>query len=307
MPSSISYLPRPPRAWSRVQNQCTYVVGGPYNATFVPLINKTVTPLDAIYMDKQLYKGNILQYKANSSRITKNQRYAQISKGCWSGRTKVFATQSQTYSNPNTTGLLRINSVSYPFPNQIVGAPNNISGPFQYNVQNPYDCSSNSLQDGGNLLCSSYANPCTNQITQTVSQQQCFPTYCSDVPGPVIDLCWNSKLQTWFPKARYVMNNSTNKWPENYKGFQSAIKPAPPVLSSSSVNNVVTLSWTDGMNPCLPISNYILYQNGKIFVTVPYTVTSFAVQSGGTSNSYYVVAVSTTTESYQSNTVTVSA
>ena len=87
-----------------------------------------------------IYKGNILQYKGNSSRLTKSQKYTQLAKGGGPNRKKVFATQSQTYSNPNTTGLQRINSTTIPFPNGVVGAPNNISGPFQYNVPNPNGC-----------------------------------------------------------------------------------------------------------------------------------------------------------------------
>ena len=102
----MSYNPNPPRVWSRVQNQCTYTIAGTYQTVYVPLNNKTELLAVANYQDKILYKGNILQYKKNSSNLTKNQRYSQISKGNWTNRTKTFATQSQTYSNPNTTGLL---------------------------------------------------------------------------------------------------------------------------------------------------------------------------------------------------------
>ena len=219
------YNPVPPRAWSRVQSQCTYINNdSSNNMVYIPLINKTVTSGEAIYYDKLQYKGNILQYKKNTICMTKNQKYSQIAKGLGSNRTKVFATQTQTYSNPNTLGLLRVGTTSYPFPNNIVGAPNNITGPFQYNVTNPNGCSSNTLVDGGSLVSGIYVNPCTNVIIQNTNvEQQCFPTYCSDVPGKPEMLCWNSKQQTWYPRQKIYMNNSLNKWPEGYKGFVSAI------------------------------------------------------------------------------------
>jgi hypothetical protein len=307
MSNGANYLPKPPRVWSRVQNQCTYTVDSSYNETYIPLINQTVLPAEAIFLDKQLYKGNILQYKANSSRISKKQKYSQIAKGLWANRTKVFATQSQTYTNPNTTSLKRVNYVNIPYPNQIPGFPNNISGPYQYNVTNPYNCSTTVLQDGGNLVCNAYVNPCTGEVIKNVSLQQCFPTYCSDVPGQIIDLCWNSKLQTWFPKPRYVMNNSTNKWPENYKGFVSAVTPEAPELSYSiNSTSSITLSWSIISNVCIPISTFNIYQNDILYKTVSYTITSLTINNITQANSqFYVTAVSNNIQSDPSNVITV--
>jgi len=306
MSNGLNYLPIPPRAWSRVQNQCTYTVDSSYNSIYVPLINKTLPPQNAIFLDKQLYKGNILQYKGNSSRITKKQKYSQISKGLWCNRTKVFATQTQTYTNPNTTSLQRVNYVTIPYPNEIPGAPNNISGPYQYNVPNPNNCPTNSIQEGGNLVCNAYINPCTGEVIQRVSQEQCYPTYCSDVPGEIMDLCWNPKLETWFPKPRYVMNNSTSKWPQGYKGFQSAITPTAPILTLDSSNkNSVNLSWTIDNSVCAPITSFRIYQNGFSIQTVSYQITSYVITVPISSTyTFYVTSVSYDVESRPSNTVT---
>lgn len=221
----MSYNPVPPRVWSRVQNPCTFIVpGSTYTEAYIPLIGQTISQAQANYEEKLIYKGNILQYKGNSSRLTKSQKYTQLAKGCGPNRQKVFATQSQTYTNPNTTGLLRVNYTTYPYPNQVVGAPNNISGPFQYNVSNPNGCSGTALQDGGALVCGTIANPCNGQIIQqgATSSVICNPASASDVPGIAI-LCWDKKAQTWFPRQRYFMNNSADKWPEGYKGFVSAV------------------------------------------------------------------------------------
>jgi hypothetical protein len=235
MSNLCRYNPVPPRVWSRVQNRCTYTDNNISNLVFltVPLtIENNVTLSQATYEAELLQKGNILQYKGNSSRITKKQRYAQLAKGFGPNRTKVFATQSQTYTNPNTTGLARVNSVEIPFPNNIVGQPNNISGPFQYNVDNPFGCSGVSLQDGGNLVCGTYTDPCSGQIIKTANTSAtiCNPASASGVPGSTT-LCWNKTVQTWFPRNRYTMSNSGTNWPQGYKGFVSAIKPAPPTIS----------------------------------------------------------------------------
>ena len=309
---SNTYLPIPARVWSRVQNSCTYTIpNNTYSSIFIPLTNKTVSLAEADYEKKLLYKGNILQYKANSSRLTKNQKYTQISKGLWCNRTKVFATQTQTYTNPDTTSLLRVNYTELPFPNQIVGQPNNISGPFQYNVPNPFDCSSNMIQVGGNLVCGTYVNPCSNQIIQFQPQgPQCYSTSCSDVPGKPQLLCWNSKLQSWFPRSQYTMNNSNNKWPQGYKGFVSAVTPLSPNLLSATVNlNSVTLLWSiNNNNNCIPISSFNIYQNNILIQNVPYTTTSITIYNliSKTNYTFYIKSISTTILSASSNSLTIS-
>jgi len=304
----MSYLPNPPRAWSRVQNKCTYTsTDFSYNQVYIPLTNQIVSPAQANYEDKLIYKGNILQYKGNTSRLTKKQKYSQLSKGFGPNRTKVFATQSQTYTNPNTYGLVRVNYDEFIFPNQLVGEPNNISGPFQYNVPNPYDCSSNVIKDGGNLVCGTYENPCTGEIIKTSSTEpKCFPTYCSDVPGEPQLLCWNPKVQTWFPRQRYIMSNSGNKWPQGYKGFVSAYKPgAPYLMVVSSTYNTITLSWSIVKNVCLPISSFNIFKDGILYQNVPYTDTTIVITglNSNTLYSFFVTALSSNIESSPSNTV----
>ena len=309
----MSYNPIPPRVWSRVQNPCTYTDASgnsdiDYNHVYIPLTNQTVSQAQANYEDKLIYKGNILQYKGNSSRLTKSQKYTQLAKGFGPNRKKVYATQSQTYSNTNTTGLQRVNYSTIPYPNSVVGAPNNPSGPFQYNVPNPNGCSGTSLQDGGTLVCGTFANPCTGEIIKqgATSATICNPASASDVPGSST-LCWNNNVQTWFPRQRYFMNNSTDKWPVNYKGFVSAITPSSPYLMSIALDQTsVTLSWIDGSNNCSPIpTSYNIYQNGIIVQTQPYPIDTTIVSGLASLTSYifYITSVSNTLESLPSNIV----
>lgn len=302
----MAYNPEPPRVWSRVQNQCSTNTDSS-NLVYIPLTNQYVPPIIADYEKQLIAKGNILQYKKNSSNLTKNQRYSQIAKGMWTNRTKTWATQSQVYTNPNTASLKRVNYTEYPYPNNIVGAPNNISGPFEADLPNPFGCDTNILLDGGNLVCNTVVNPCSGEIIEQTSGQPCHPTTDSDVPGQVQLLCWNSKLETWYPRQRYFMSNSGTKWPQNYKALISALKPSPPtIISYSNTSNTVTINWNFIDNNCIPISSFNIYQNGVLIKNVPYTVTTFTTPTlvAGT-YSYYIKALSNTTESLPSNTVTV--
>jgi hypothetical protein len=223
------YNPLPPRVWSRVQNLCTdpVITDSNYNV-FIPLINKTVPPIGAQIENQMLLKANILQYKKNSGNLTKSQKYAQLAKGMGPLRKKSYATQSVSYTNPNTSSFQRINSTTIPFPNIIPGFPNNVSGPYQYNILSPYGCGTNSIEEGGSLVSNRIENPCSKEIIKECPKEQnCFLITDSDVPGfsnPSVSkvLCRKSNIQTFYPRNKLTMNNSANKWPQNYKGFVSA-------------------------------------------------------------------------------------
>lgn len=285
--TTINYLPPTPKAWSRVQNSITFPLPDTdYTQTYVPLINQTVSLEEANYYNKLLYKGNILQYKGNSFQISKKQKYSKLAQGLGPNRKKTFATQSQTYSNPNTSSLLRVNSTQL---------QNSVSGPFQYNVPSPFDCSSNSIEIGGNLVCGVYTNPCSKEILKmnNNSSQTCSPTYCSNVPGLPIFLCWNSKSSTYFPRQRRVMSNSLNKWPQGYKGFASSISAVPPILSFTQNASSVILSWTNTNSQCVSISSYNIYENNKLINSVSSQITSSQINNLITGNTYtfYVTSV----------------
>ena len=309
---NINYNPQPPRVWTRVQNPCSTNQNNTNiknDIVYIPLTNQYVTPLEAQYQAQLLEKGNILQYKNNSANLTKSQKYSRISNGLSITRKKSYATQSVTYTNPNISNLLRVNYKNIPYPNDIVGSPNNPSGPYQINLSSPLNCPSNVLQDGGNLVCNAIVNPCTQQIVKTYQPTPaCFLTTCSDVPGKPINLCWYQNIPTWYPRKRYTMPNSLSKWPEGYKGFVSAVRPASPVLSlSMSVNNTqANLSWTIQVSNCLPISSFNIYQDGVLINNVSYQITSFVISNLVPTQEYsfYVESLSTTIVSEPSNIVT---
>ena len=264
--------PRPPRVWSRVQGICS------------TLPVDTIGPLEAGTI-AMASKVNVLQYKKNSSNITKQQRYSQIAKGMWTNRNTTWASQSVTTTMPNTLSLKRVNyktiyldngapanlPITCPtpttptIPNKLPTNPNiNRSiqlndtqfgiitpacpvyvippGPPIYIVGGPYPEVPKKpvdpiiipvlpyikpplepvprvvIPDGGNLICNISENICTGQIlSATPANDNCNPSSASDVPGPIIPLCYNDALPTYYPRQRYIMTNSGNKFPEGYK------------------------------------------------------------------------------------------
>lgn len=231
-----TYNPQPPREWYRFSTPCT-------------TLTSSVTPQTA-YKLAMLAKGNVLQYKKNSSNITKNQRYSQIARGSWTNRNTTWATQSATYTNPNTSSLKRngysgsvdgVNTVydpricppPVPLPDNNVlptpGSGGDESPPVPPQPPNPPGASANIdplpapvipelvIPDGGTLQCNVVENFCTGQVEYKTKQNFCNPTSDSDVPGPIILLCYNDGLPTYYPKTKLTYGNSNNKWPVNAK------------------------------------------------------------------------------------------
>lgn len=260
------YIPNPPREWSRVQNQCTYLTGEPPKTINVPLLGSTV-PFPLLYYQVALInKGNVLQYKKNSSNLTKLQRYSKIATGSWTNRNTTWASQSDKYSNPNIQSLKRVggenvtkdgltpsnqpvtcpaepvivnpilptvivNPVVNPDPTIIPPLPNPNPGTNIIPVvEDEVIPDPIIIQDFGNLLCNVTENICTGETVTQPANQNFHPTSDSDVPGRIQELYWNARIQTWYPRQRYTMNNSTDKWPVNSK----AIFPVNGFIPSTS-------------------------------------------------------------------------
>jgi len=209
------YNPSVTRAWNRVQHPCTYgMIDEPPTTVYIPALKKYVPYSEVPNIIAMLNKGNVLQYKNNSSNLTKNQRYAKIARGMWTNRTSTWASQSDKCTQPNTRWFKRANIIGNIYLN---GTP----------TTNPITCDPNTPQDeivvenGGTLVCTVQHNPCTGETIIAPPKELCFPTYCSDVPGPIVDLCYNDSMPAYYPRRRYVMNSSGDKWPQGYKDFVS--------------------------------------------------------------------------------------
>jgi hypothetical protein len=106
-----TYIPNPPRLWNRVQLRCP-------------------STAQEYYQYLMLKKGNVLQYKNNSSCFTKKQIYSLMAQKKWTNRNTTWATQNDRgYTNPNTKMLRRNNSVNI-----------NISGPAIVETTLPITC-----------------------------------------------------------------------------------------------------------------------------------------------------------------------
>ena len=257
-----NYNPVPTREWSRVQNRCIFDDPNTDNSSgtiyFAPL-KKYIPITDLAESLAMIRKGNVLQYKKNSSNLTKSQRYSKIAQGAWTNRNITWATQSQSYTNPNTTHLKRVGQVNInisdgtvslmpitcpkpinPFPSYPPVLPsNNPYTPVNVPVIPPPPPSGGGggdvfppiipvapvepivIPDGGNLLCNIVEDPCTGETITQPASQNCHPTTDSDVPGTIQYLCYNDSLPTYYPKTRLTMSNSTDKWPTNAKLIRS--------------------------------------------------------------------------------------
>ncbi len=323
----MSYNPNPPRAWSRVQNSC------PFNTEIDNNIIEFNNRL------AQINKGNILQYKANSSQLTKQQIYSQMAKGMWTNRNTTWATQSQSYSNPNTQSLKRSGAINVttdgiptalPVTCSTHFTPINNSLPTIINQSGPSEPplppspptpSTNSnqsiplqqiiiedpivIQDEGTLLCNIVENICTGETFSQPANKNCNLTTDSDVPGPIEELCWYNNIQTWFPRQRLTMNNSTNKWPINYKGFTSALKPYTPYLTYTINLNNVILNWTYETNNCLIVNFILIYINNNLVTTVNSTNNNYILPLNTGNYNIYIKTSANGIESQQSNTIQV--
>ena len=355
--SNYTYLPKPPRAWTRFENSCVYLKENQTNPNaeiYVPILKQTITYAELAHINQLYKKGNILQYKSNSSNLTKQQRYSQIARGAWTNRNTTWASQTDKYSNPNTQSLKRINYGTIP----LIAGTENTTGSLcpiiparpQYNVlpatiipdpgteEPPIDPppeeppageesklmppyimpdeppESTLIPDGGTLICSQIEDICTGAIIKELSGTSiCAPTTASDVPGIIEELCWNDGLSTYYPRVRLTYGTSSDKFPENYKGLVSALKPAAPdlLLASSGTNSdnlgIITLNWEFNDSICIPIDNFLLYENNILIETISYQSRSISLDNLPvlTNLNYILYAHFTTGDSNPSNPVNV--
>jgi hypothetical protein len=75
----------------------------------------------------------------------------------------------------------------------------------------------NIIEDNGTLICTQQENPVTGEIITTPQDDRCYSTSYSDVPyGSINSLCYKQE-PLYYPRTRYTMNNSADKWPYGSK------------------------------------------------------------------------------------------
>ena len=100
----VGYVPIPPRLWSRAGgNNCPNCVS---NNGYAACIGDNGLSYSTYALD-QRRKAEILKYKGNSAQLSRAQQYSMASRNALT-RKKSWATQTQTYTNPNVDNLPEI-------------------------------------------------------------------------------------------------------------------------------------------------------------------------------------------------------
>ena len=188
-----NFLPQPPRTWYRVQDVCSVNINMDYdNPVRVPYTNEFVPPSVLRERLAMLNKGNVLQYKANSSNLTKAQKYSKIAKGQWVNRNTTWATQStRGYTNPNNSSLKRsgnvVNIAIDPITGAVIGQTNApVTCPTPVTPVNE-DLPSNGGSGGGSIIEPEIPPPVepvpgtdTNVFPETIPETPVEPTVIQD-------------------------------------------------------------------------------------------------------------------------------
>ncbi len=340
----MAYNPNPPRVWSRVQNQCSLITDTNQNnngEVVLPYAGIVVPATEYYNKLAQINKGNILQYKANSAQLTKQQIYSQMAKGMWTNRNTTWATQSQSYTNPNTQSLKRSGAINIttegvpttlpvtcPQPTNItnnslpaiINQPGPIEPPLPPPPPTPSPNNSSIplrqvppseptvIQDEGSLLCSIVENICTGETFVQPANNNCNLTTDSDVPGPIQELCWYNNIQTWYPRQRLTMTNSGDKWPQGYKGFTSALKPRTPELFAminEGTCGEIMLSWTYEAVSCFIVDSILIYEDGVLVATINSSNNTYLLPLTPGDHTIYIKTSAGGIESQQSNSIVV--
>jgi hypothetical protein len=171
---------------------------------------------------QQQYKGNILQYKGNSSNYSQKMIYSKIIQGKWTNRKKCYAAQQVKYTNPNIYSFTRrgglnslLNGVQTNYP---LKCPQNNNLVF-YNSNQRADPTIGVISNGGVFICSQQSDPCSGFKKTNPPSTYCFPTTCSDVPGKEMFLCYKP-TNSYYPQTKRVMTDVGGEFPNNYKGLE---------------------------------------------------------------------------------------
>jgi hypothetical protein len=224
-----NYLISTTNPWYRRESVCTDFLAGYLNENlnangtiYIPILKKDVL-ITQVYNEFQMYKkGNVLQYAHthHTNKLTKNQIYASIVQGKWISK-KSYATQTETYTNPNNNYLKRVNydvinvdtgvqttepitcpSNTPQTPANILPVNNNTPSVVPNILPPPPPTPSknkftlpdivpvvdtpqnNNIPDGGNLVIGIIENICSGEskIVCNINPIVCFPSSFSDVP-----------------------------------------------------------------------------------------------------------------------------
>jgi|UniRef100_A0A6C0CKD1 hypothetical protein len=97
--------PDPPRVWTRATTDCPDIDGEGEN----------MQPTSGGYNLSEKRKAEIFQYRNNNANMSSKQLYSRLARGIGRQRGSTFATQSDSYTDPNTKNLKLLNERPGPF------------------------------------------------------------------------------------------------------------------------------------------------------------------------------------------------
>jgi hypothetical protein len=223
------YIPIPSNIWSRVRDEQCSITNENINGN----------ELNSKYM---IRKGNILQYKNNSTNLTKLQKYSQIAKGYKQSRTNAYATQSQTYTNPNIQNLNNVNGVLVPnhkncpnikcYPSSASNVPGNAQLCWSNKIQTIYPRQTRIMSTSTSSLATGYKNVTSaiHLIPQTLT---------GNIVNNELTLTWNINNENVINYNIYQNDNliKTVKYPNNSLILNTT---EPHIYYIISQNNHVT-------------------------------------------------------------------
>jgi hypothetical protein len=123
--------------------------------------------------------------------------------GSGSGSGSGSGVKPLNYPNKNTPSEPS-NSYAFPINTQIV----------------PENKLNTSIIEGGNMITCTTENICSGSITSIINNTTCVPTSHSDVPGPIIELCYPKNIPlSIYRKKTYASNDS--KWQTNIPAYNT--------------------------------------------------------------------------------------
>lgn len=246
--------------WYREQSGCSDVTDyitdklNPNDIIYVPILKKYVLVSELNNTFNMYKKGNVLQYAYihHTNKLTKNQIYSLICKGKWNIK-KGYATQTETYTNPNINYLKRVN---YTVINSETGAETTepITCP-TYTPQTPANTlptNDNTPSVNPTILPPPPPTPSKNKFTLpdyvpvvNTPQNRNIPDGGSIIIGTISDICsGKSKVICDYNPIVCFPSSYSNVPRENGKDTELCYtKGSPTFLTNSGIN---TSSAKDG-------------------------------------------------------------
>jgi hypothetical protein len=211
-----NYLPLPSREWYRYSTPCMDAMNllDPNAKVYIPSLKISVPVTELVYIQQMIKKGNILQYRGQYGATTKKEKFSKIAKGLWNNR-KTFWYLFQEYKDGGDvipSGLPDSNNdeipPDYPPPpddNAPFPSDNNT---FSFPIVNPL------VRPSEPVLVRSFVQQCS---PRELSNIVCIPTSSSNVPGPIVNLCYPKYTTVNIPRPHFGYGNVSSKWPINSK------------------------------------------------------------------------------------------